>query len=70
MVLSLQVSIMSFKWDIEKFSIEVKMQARLIQQRCVEAMKGGELMPSSLTHNEKTVMMDKAESFVILYITN
>nr|KYP76711.1 Retrovirus-related Pol polyprotein from transposon TNT 1-94 [Cajanus cajan] len=61
------------KYDIEKFSGEndfglwrIKMEAILIQQGCAEAIKGEEKMPSSLTQKEKTNMIEKAKSAIIL----
>nr|KYP64673.1 Retrovirus-related Pol polyprotein from transposon TNT 1-94 [Cajanus cajan] len=61
------------KYDIEKFSGEndfglwrIKMEAILIQQGCAEAIKGEEKMSSSLTQKEKTNMIEKARSAIIL----
>nr|KYP64658.1 Retrovirus-related Pol polyprotein from transposon TNT 1-94 [Cajanus cajan] len=61
------------KYDIEKFSSEndfglwrIKMEAILIQQGCAEAIKGDEKMVSSLTQKEKTNMIEKARSAIIL----
>ena len=64
---------MGSKWDIEKFTgsndyglWKVKMRAILIQQKCVEALKGEAQMPAHLTPAEKTEMNDKAVSAIIL----
>ena len=64
---------MGSKWDIEKFTgsndfglWKVKMRAILIQQKCVEALKGEAQMPAHLTPVEKTEMNDKAVSAIIL----
>jgi len=64
---------MGSKWDIEKFTgnnyfglWKVKMRAILIQQKCVEALKGEAQMPVHLTPTEKTEMNDKAVSAIIL----
>jgi hypothetical protein len=60
---------MGSKWDIEKFTgsndyglWKVKMRAILIQNKCVEALKGEAQMPASLSAAEKTQMNDKALS--------
>lgn len=42
------------------------MQVVLIQQRCIEVLKGDALMPETLTQAEKTRMVDKAKSVIIL----
>ena len=64
---------MGSKWDIEKFTgsndfglWKVKMRAILIQQKCVEALKGETQMPAHLTPAEKTEMNDKVVSAIIL----
>lgn len=64
---------MGSKWDIEKFTgsndfglWKVKMRAILIQQKCVEALKGEAQMPTHLTPVEKAEMNDKAVSAIIL----
>lgn len=64
---------MGSKWDIEKFTgsndfglWKVKMRAILIQQKCVEALKGEAQMPAHLTPVEKAEMNDKAVSAIIL----
>ncbi|MCI55508.1 glutamate receptor 3.6, partial [Trifolium medium] len=61
------------KWDIEKFTgsndfglWKVKVGAILIQQKCVEALKGDAHMPANLSTEEKTEMNDKALSAIIL----
>ena len=69
----IQVSTMGTKWDIEKFSgnndfglWKVKMEAILIQQKCVEVLKGEAKMAATLSQAEKTEMIDKARSAIIL----
>ncbi|KAK2414619.1 alpha carbonic anhydrase [Trifolium repens] len=64
---------MGSKWEIEKFTgnndfglWKVKMRAILIQQKCVEALKGKTLMPANLSDAEKTEMDEKAHSAIIL----
>jgi len=64
---------MGSKWDIENFTgsnvfglWKVKMRAILIQQKCVEALKGEAQLPAHLTPAEKTEMNDKAVSAIIL----
>ena len=63
----------STKYDIDKFSREndfdlwkIKMEAILIQQGCAEAIKGEERMSASLSQKEKTDMIEKARSAIIL----
>lgn len=41
-------------------------QTILIQQKCVEALKGKTLMPRSLTLDEKIKMVDKVMCVIIL----
>ena len=62
---------MGSKWDIENFTgsndfglWKVKMRAILIQQKCVEALKGEAQMPAHLIPTEKTEMNDKAVSAI------
>jgi len=64
---------MGSKWDIEKFTgsndfglWKVNMREILIQQKCVEALKGEAQMSAHLTLAEKTEMNDKAVSAIIL----
>ena len=61
------------KYDIEKFSGEndfglwrIKMEAILIQHGCAEALKGEERMSESLSSKEKSEMIAKARSAIIL----
>jgi uncharacterized membrane protein YheB (UPF0754 family) len=63
----------STKYDIYKFSGEndsglwkIKMEAILIQQGCAEEIKGEERMSASLSQKEKTDMIEKARSAIIL----
>ncbi|MCI75641.1 glutamate receptor 3.6, partial [Trifolium medium] len=42
------------------------MRAILVQQKCVEVLKGLSQMPAHLSAEEKTVMNDKAVSVIIL----
>jgi len=63
---------MNLRWDIEKFTgsnnfglWKVKMRAILIQQKCVETLKGEAQMQAHLTLAEKTEMNDKAISAII-----
>lgn len=63
----------STKYDIEKFSGEndfglwrIKMEAILTQHGCAEAIKGEAQMPSNLTQEEKSGMIEKARSAIIL----
>ncbi|KAK2397311.1 alpha carbonic anhydrase [Trifolium repens] len=64
---------MGSKFDIEKFTgyndyglWKVKMRAVLIQNKCVEALKGGTQMPANLSAEEKTELNEKALSAIIL----
>ena len=64
---------MGSKWDIEKFTgsndfglWKVKMQAVLIQQKCEKALKGEGALPVTMTQAEKTEMVDKARSAIVL----
>ena len=61
------------KYDIEKFSREndfglwrIRMEAILIQHGCVEALKGEKRMSESLSSKEKSEMIDRARSAIIL----
>ncbi|MCI68949.1 glutamate receptor 3.6, partial [Trifolium medium] len=42
------------------------MRAILVQQKCVEALKGMSQMPANLSPEEKTEMNDKVVSAIIL----
>ena len=64
---------MGSKWDIEKFTGDndfglwkVKMEAVLIQQKCEKALKGEGSLPVTMTRAEKTEMVDKARSAIVL----
>jgi hypothetical protein len=64
---------MGSMWDTEKFTVsndfglwKVEMRAILIQQMCVEALKGEAQMSTSLSAAEKIEMNDKALSAIIL----
>jgi hypothetical protein len=64
---------MGSKFDIEKFTEyndyglwKVKMRAVLIQNKCVEALKGEAQMPANLSAEEKTELNEKALSAIIL----
>lgn len=64
---------MGSKWDIEKFTGDndfglwkVKMEAVLIQQKCEKALKGEGSLPVIMSRAEKTEMVDKARSAIVL----
>ena len=64
---------MGSKWDIEKFTGDndfglwkVKMEAVLIQQKCEKALKGEGSLPVTMSQAEKTEMVDKAKSAIVL----
>jgi len=64
---------MGSKWDIEKFTGDndfglwkVKMEAVLIQQKCEKALKGEGALPVTMSRAEKTEMVDKARSTIVL----
>jgi len=64
---------MGSKWDIEKFTRDydfglwkVKMEAVLIQQKCEKALKGEGALPVTMSRAEKTEMVDKAMSAIVL----
>jgi len=64
---------MGLKWDIEKFTRDnnfrlwkVKMEAMLIQQKCEKALKGEGVLPITMSRAEKTEMVDKARSAIVL----
>jgi len=68
---------MGSKWDIEKFTGDndfglwkVKMEAVLIQQKCEKALKGEGALPVTMSRAEKTEMVDKAKSAIVLYLGN
>ena len=60
-------------FHVEKFSGEndfglwrIKMEAILIQHGCAKALKRGERMLESLSSKEKSEMIDRARSAIIL----
>jgi len=64
---------MGSKWDIEKFTgsndfglWKLKMQAVLIQQKCEKALKVEGALSVTMTQAEKTEMVDKARSVIVL----
>ena len=64
---------MGSKWDIEKFTGDndfglwkVKIEAVLIQQKCEKASKGEGLFLVTMSRAEKTEMVDKAKSAIVL----
>jgi len=68
---------MGSKWDIEKFTGDndfglwkVKMEAVLIQQKCEKALKGESASPVTMSRAEKTEMVDKAKSVIVLCLGN
>jgi hypothetical protein len=68
---------MGSKWDIEKFTGDndfrlwkVKMEAVLIQQKCEKALKGEGSLPVTMSRAEKTEIVDKARSAIILCLEN
>ena len=63
----------STKYEIEKFTgvndfglWRLKMKALLVQQGCLEALKGATAMDAALTEREKTAMIEKAHSAILL----
>jgi len=68
---------MGSKWDIEKFTGDndfglwkVKMEAVLIHQKCEKALKGEGMLPVTMSRAEKTEMVDKARSAIVLCLGN
>jgi len=64
---------MGSKWDIEKFIEDndfglwkVNMEAVLIQQKCEKALKGEGALLVTMSRAEKTAMVDKARSAIVL----
>ncbi|AES71056.1 hypothetical protein MTR_3g069560 [Medicago truncatula] len=64
---------MGTKWDIEKFiednnfgDWKLKVQVGLIQQKCVEAMKGELVLSTTLSQSDKIKIVDKARSVLVL----
>lgn len=68
---SLQLSTMC-KWATKNFLVDIfglwklNIQTILTKHKCIEEFKGGESMLGCLTQEEKTKMMDKTRSVVIL----
>jgi len=61
------------KWDIEKFTKsnnfglwKVKMEVVFINQKCAQALKGEGALPVTMSRTEKTEMLDKARSAIVL----
>jgi len=68
---------MRSKWDIEKFTGDndfglwkVKMESVLIQQKCEKALKGEGSLPVTMSRAQKTEMVDKAMSVIVLCLGN
>jgi hypothetical protein len=68
---------MGSKWDIEKYIgvndfglWKVKMEVVLIQQKCEKALKGEGVLPVTMSRAEKTEMVDKAMSTIVLCLGN
>jgi len=59
---------MGLKWDIEKFAgtNDFGLQAVLIQKKCEKALKGEAALWVPMTEAEKTKMVDKARSVIVL----
>src|ERR1043165_6858836 len=63
----------STKYEIEKFTgvndfglWRLKMKSLLVQQGCLEALKGESAMNETLTAAEKTTMIEKAPNAILL----
>ncbi|KEH41917.1 hypothetical protein MTR_1g057430 [Medicago truncatula] len=68
---------MGSKWDIEKFIGDnnfglwkVKMEAVLIQQKCEKALKDEGVLLVTVSRAEKTEMVGKARSAIVLCLKN
>lgn len=68
---------MGSKWDIEKFTgdndfglWQVKMKAVLTQQKCALAVKGEDALPATMSQAEKTEMVEKAMSAIVLCLSD
>ena len=68
---------MGSKWDIERFTrdndfglCKVKMEAVLIQQKCEKALNGEGVLPVTMSQAEKTDMVDKARSVIVLCLVD
>jgi len=64
---------MDSRWDIEKFTRDndfglwkVKIEAVLIHRKCEKALKGEGLLPFTMSKAEKTEMVDKARSAIVM----
>jgi hypothetical protein len=64
---------MGSKWDIEKFTgdnefglCKVKMEVVLIHQKCEKALMGECALQVTMSHAEKTEMVNKARSVIVL----
>jgi len=64
---------MGSNWDIEKFTGDnyfglwkVKMEAVLIHQKCEKTLKGEGALPVTMSRAEKTEMVDKTRSAIVL----
>ena len=65
----------STKYEIEKFTRvndfglwRLKMKALLVQQGCLEVLKGESTMNEALTAAEKTTMIEKAHNTILLIL--
>ena len=65
------------KYEIEKFTgmndfglWRLKMKSLLVPQGCLEALKGESAMNEALTEAEKTTMIEKAHSAILLSLGN
>ena len=58
---------MGSKWDIYDFGLwKVKMEVVLIQPKCEKALKGECALLVTMSRAEKTEMVDKARSAIVL----
>lgn len=67
----------STKFEIEKFTgvnnfglWRLKMKILLVQQGCLEALKGAEVIDVALTDKEKTTMVEKTHITILLSLAN
>jgi hypothetical protein len=68
---------MGSMWDIEQFTgdndfglLKVKMEAVLIHQKCKKALKDEGALPITMSQAEKTEMVDKARSVIVLCLND
>jgi hypothetical protein len=68
---------MGSKWDAANFTGDndfgvwkVKMEAVLIHQKCEKSLKGDGALPVIMSQVEKTKMVDKARSVIVLCLRN